>query len=145
MNKLNKIFYGPAGTGKTRSAIEEAVKIIKNNNDLKKFDTSTYKGVIDCLKAVSNLPKLDIKDDNLLKDINNLSIKYEAIIQKRYMGYSESGLINMKNDILEYRVYPLIETVTFHPSYSYQDFVEGISVETTSSNGIAYKVKDGIF
>ena len=150
MNKLNKIFYGPAGTGKTRSAIKEAVKTVRESDDTHhlnflELDTSSYKGVTKFLKEVSNLPKLDITDDNLRKDINNLNIKYEDIIKKRYMGYAKSDLINMKNNILEYRVYPLIETVTFHPSYSYQDFVEGISVETTSNNEIIYKVKDGIF
>ena len=150
MNKLNKIFYGPAGTGKTRSAIKEAVEIVRESDDTHhlnflELDTSNYKGVTKILKEVSNLPKLDITDENLRKDINNLNIKYEDIIKKKYMGYAKSDLINMKNNILEYRVYPLIETVTFHPSYSYQDFVEGISVETTSNNQIVYKVKDGIF
>lgn len=42
-----------------------------------------------------------------------------------------------------------IEFVTFHPSYSYEEFIEGITVETTGENVICdnpqYKLKPGIF
>ena len=34
---------------------------------------------------------------------------------------------------------------TFHQSYSYEDFIEGIRAETTEEGGISYAVKSGIF
>lgn len=36
-------------------------------------------------------------------------------------------------------------TVTFHQSYSYEDFVEGIRPQTTEGGGISYGVRDGLF
>lgn len=36
-------------------------------------------------------------------------------------------------------------TVTFHQSYSYEDFVEGIRPQTTESGSISYEVRDGLF
>ncbi len=36
-------------------------------------------------------------------------------------------------------------TVTFHQSYSYEDFIEGIRPQTTESGSISYEVHDGLF
>jgi len=36
-------------------------------------------------------------------------------------------------------------TVTFHQSYSYEDFVEGIRPQTTEDGAISYEVRDGLF
>ena len=151
MSKLNKIFFGPAGTGKTRQAIKEAVEIVKQSNDkhglnFSEFKTSDYQSFIECFKSVSSLPKLNISYNDLISDIHDLKKDVNDIIKtKKYIGYL-ADLENPKNDILKYRLYPLIEMVTFHPSYSYQDFVEGITVNTNEkTKNIEYTVKDGIF
>ena len=36
-------------------------------------------------------------------------------------------------------------TVTFHQSYSYEDFIEGIRPQTTEGGSISYDVRDGLF
>ena len=38
-----------------------------------------------------------------------------------------------------------IEFVTFHQSFSYEDFVEGIRAETNPAGALSYSIKDGIF
>ncbi len=38
-----------------------------------------------------------------------------------------------------------VETVQFHPSYSYEDFIEGIRPQTTDNGTLSYEVRPGIF
>jgi len=154
MSKLNKIFFGPAGTGKTRRAIEEAIKIVtKSSNvemqvDKKKTD---YENIIENFKLFRQLPKLPENIDNrIIEKIKSNSQSQDIVNQlafndiKKLVG-NGSDREKAKKIIDEYRTFPLIEMVTFHPSYSYQDFVEGITVETNDNNEIQYKVQDGIF
>jgi 5-methylcytosine-specific restriction endonuclease McrBC GTP-binding regulatory subunit McrB len=157
MSKLNKIFFGPAGTGKTRQAIIEAIKIVrqsKNSKSLKLKDTDgDYDKVINLFNQLSTLQPLNfedvVKDKKILKKIMEdiHSSKYVDEIVTEYLGYLDSlgDRESIKNKIMEYRFYPLIETVTFHPSYSYQDFVEGITIRTNEDKQIEYIVKDGVF
>ncbi len=128
MSKLNKIFFGPAGTGKTRQAIIEAIKIVrqsKNSKSLKLKDTDgDYDKVINLFNQLSTLQPLNfedvVKDKKILKKIMEdiHSSKYVDEIVTEYLGYLDSlgDRESIKNKIMEYRFYPLIETVTFHPS-----------------------------
>lgn len=56
---------------------------------------------------------------------------------------------NIKNQFKEYQEQGRIEFITFHPSYSYEEFVEGITVDTPGENiaspNLQYKLKPGIF
>jgi 5-methylcytosine-specific restriction protein B len=61
----------------------------------------------------------------------------------------------MENNIMtdnsweQYRKEGRVEFITFHPAYTYEDFIEGITVHTQGENipteNIKYKLKPGIF
>ncbi|SDR06034.1 McrB family protein [Natronobacterium texcoconense] len=38
-----------------------------------------------------------------------------------------------------------LETVTFHPSFTYEDFIEGLSVDTTEEGQVRYDEQPGVF
>ncbi|ACV11877.1 ATPase associated with various cellular activities AAA_5 [Halorhabdus utahensis DSM 12940] len=38
-----------------------------------------------------------------------------------------------------------LETVTFHPSFTYEDFIEGLSAETTDDGSVKYDEESGVF
>ncbi|MDO8453576.1 MAG: hypothetical protein Q7S59_03275 [Sulfurimonas sp.] len=126
MSVLNKIFYGPAGTGKTREAIAEAVRIVCNSEKLNlKFDYNDNVGVLKKFKAFAKTSKLSTNDEGIIKKIQNLSKTVDEVVNslnhndlKELTGDGQDGE-KAKTIIEEYRVYPLIDTVTFHPSYTY--------------------------
>ena len=93
---LNKILFGPPGTGKTFHTVNEALKII---------DPDFYAA--------------------------NSSDDKRGNLTARFKQFKDEGLIDF---------------VTFHQSFGYEEFVEGIRPVMDDSGGeLSYEIKDGVF
>ena len=120
---LNQILYGPPGTGKTYHTIDKALEIL----GYVEWNESEKKFELN-EKALEKLKDLPF-------DIGTMSErdKKKALFDK----FMEQGQIGF---------------VTFHQSYGYEDFVEGIrprlsgeNDESQVSEKMEYEIKDGIF
>ena len=67
--------------------------------------------------------------ENRVLTKEELEPKNRTVLKDKFEGYKKAGQI---------------EFVTFHQSYGYEEFVEGIKAQT-SEKGIEYKIEDGIF
>ncbi|STP11084.1 endonuclease [Helicobacter cinaedi] len=120
---LNQILYGPPGTGKTYHTIDKALEIL----GYVEWNESEKKFELNerALEKLKDLPF----------DIGTMSErdKKKALFDK----FMEQGQIGF---------------VTFHQSYGYEDFVEGIRPRLSSENDesqvsekMEYEIRDGIF
>lgn len=63
------------------------------------------------------------------RTLEELSMEPRSALRQRFMEYMEEGWVQF---------------VTFHPSFAYEDFVEGIKPRTENGN-VLYDVEDGVF
>ncbi|MDT8338342.1 MAG: AAA family ATPase [Sulfurimonas sp.] len=113
---LNQILYGPPGTGKTYNTINKALEIIFEKED-------------------KNIEFYDFIFDKTLK------ITYKNALVDKDEEYKRRVLKGIFEHYVEAKQ---IEFVTFHQSYGYEEFVEGIKAKTTDK-GIEYKIEPGVF
>ena len=88
MSELNKIFFGPAGTGKTREATIEAVRIVSQSLKIdfefieKDYD---YDKIEEEFKSFSETPVLNINSKDIMKEIKDTpSDKIDRIVENKY-------------------------------------------------------------
>ena len=124
---LNQILYGPPVTGKTYNTINKALEIIFQDN-LTKEDYENGKIKEERLVELSQNELSEEEKKDIANDSRNL---LKACFEK----YKNAGQI---------------EFVTFHQSYGYEEFVEGIKAispddERNPTDNLIYKVEAGIF
>lgn len=129
------------------------------------FYWELYKKLCENMEASSNLM---LSDKNTLnkkplnqilygppgtgKTYNTIDRAIEILDNEFYIAINSDDTLNdeekrnrLKEKFKEYRNNSQIEMITFHQSYSYEDFVEGIRAEIDESENISYNVANGIF
>lgn len=114
---LNQILYGPPGTGKTYFTINKTLEILASEEYTNALGDSKREEILRVLNELENNP---------------LHTESRKRAREIFEEFKEKGQI---------------EFITFHQSYSYEEFVEGIKpvLDDDNSQNMTYEVKDGIF
>ena len=141
--------------------LEELKNRLRNNGNLYEFNQSIGNGVpsralfqyINFLKQYTNI-NTSLTQKNKEQILNQILYGPPGT-GKTYNTINEAlkiidGVVPTKRDEAKKRFEELsdagqIEFVTFHQSYGYEEFVEGIKALTDENDNILYKTEDGIF
>ncbi len=135
-NELYQKIYGPKmNMDDVREILHELEKILKKGSNEKQASQEN---------TTENQHELSSKTEQLLQELFKIAQKHKNIILEGPPGTGKTYLsVEVAKNLTgnnkdQYRI------VTFHPSLSYEDFIEGIFPETENGK-LTYKVKPGIF
>lgn len=112
---LNQILYGPPGTGKTYHAIDKTLEILANEKYKDSLELEKRDKILQILKELEADPS---------------NKKYRQEARENFNSFKDKGQIAF---------------ITFHQSFSYEEFVEGIKPNTDNPQNMTYEVRNGIF
>lgn len=173
-HSLNTILYGPPGTGKTYSVKKYKNQILGEQKSvseglLKGRTRETILNIFSKDNTPRTAPEIwrspsfqahqkynGRKVSNaaaVQNDLQNNLTLFERIEEGSSVKYraTPEGIDIISSILEEERNEPredkddFYEFITFHQSYGYEDFIEGIRAETSEQGGIKYEVKDGVF
>ena len=94
-------------------------------------------------KEESNMP---ISLNSILYGPPGTGKTYNTVSEAlKIFNFIDPDYSNLKTQFDNLKSNGLIEFVTFHQSFSYEDFVEGIRAETNDNGELSYSIKDGVF
>lgn len=103
-------------------------------------------------KSINNAPKLSQELNRILfgaagtgKTFHTINHALSIIENKTLESLEIEKRDELKKRFDEYKGQGQIKFVTFHQSFSYEDFVEGIRAETDEQGALSYDVKSGVF
>ena len=152
--KKQIIFQGPPGTGKTRMAKEIAntmcLPTAISNDQIQR--TIVPNLVVRSAKDYVNYTvvsledlRIKMKNESSTEVFSNYTDIINAYKNKSWEGILENGLQSYAAALAKYVYNNLknenIKLIQFHPAYSYEDFVRGITAEVNGTQ-IEYKPKD---
>lgn len=134
---LNQILYGPPGTGKTYSTINKTLEILTSEKYKDSFVLEIEH------KIESKMDTEAITRENIIRILEKAKDDTESFVSSK----EDRKILN--EAFKAFRTKGQIEFVTFHQSYGYEEFVEGIKPDldsqNTESSDVSYVIKDGIF
>ena len=139
-NKLSRIILDKYENlkniqGKREIKSQESINYILNNEDI---DTDMTLEKNDTLQQ-----KIEILSLNqILYGPPGTGKTYSVV--RRALEIIEGNASDDRSKFKEYVEKGQIKFITFHQSYGYEEFVEGIKVETKNDN-VSYRIEDGAF
>lgn len=157
--KKQIILQGPPGTGKTRKA-KEIANVLCAVNEITEEDINAVIEVGTIAKTPTQYNTFEVieKGKGFLKVTpkgaqNNYTVSFAEIIESyknkhwdiKVSANNTNGNASYKIGVAKY-IYDILKEknykiIQFHPAYSYEDFVRGITAKTTGTS-IEYKTED---
>ncbi|WP_459899290.1 McrB family protein [Campylobacter concisus] len=152
-NKLSRIILDKYENlkniqGKREIKSQESINYILNNEDIDKDMTLEKNDTLQQKREILSLNQILYGPPGTGKTYSTIAKAIE-IIETRKVGKEEINCKKereiLKKEFDEYMQSGQIKFVTFHQSYGYEEFVEGIKAKNDTNGNLKYEVEDGVF